>query len=129
MVKCLCLQQLWPCTIPRAGLEHFLNFSEQFLEIPWRCCLLLVFCSDGCHLNASPNEPKPDICQLHDGFWAARHNATRVIFPTSTFRVGGGVSLCTLALASLPLCTLASLPLLMLLTSCIPTPTVVFSYA
>lgn len=61
--------------------------------------LLLIFCSKGCHLNTRPNEPRPDTCQLHEGFAAAMHNVPGIIFPTSGFVVEGvGSSLCTLTL-------------------------------
>lgn len=54
--------------------------------------LLPVFCSKGCHLNTSPNEPRPDTCQLREGFSAAMHNVSGIIFPTSGFMVEGAES-------------------------------------
>lgn len=59
--------------------------------------LLLVFCFKGCHLNTNPNEPRPDTCQLQEGFSAAMHNVRGIIFPTRSFVVEeAGSSLCTL---------------------------------
>lgn len=100
MVKCPCLQQLWPCAIPQSWAWTLFKIqwivTQNTLEM-----LLLVFCSKGCHLNTSPNEPRPDTCQLHEGFSAAMHNVPGIIFPTSRFVVeGAGSSLCTLPVSS-----------------------------
>lgn len=80
--------------------------------------LLLVFCFDSCHFNASPNEPRPDTCQLRDGSGLPAQYP-RIISPPGTFGGEGGG------------CSGAHQPSLwlLLLTSYLPAPMVVFSYA
>lgn len=78
--------------------------------------LLLVFHSYGCHLNASPNEPRPDVHQLHDTFWAAMHNTAGIIRPP--VHSWGRGKLCVYHQA---------LPVLTLVTFYLPAPTVVSS--
>lgn len=59
VVQCLCFQQLWPCVIPQSWTWTLLKMQWNSIEM-----LSLFFHSVGCHLNASPNKPRPETCQL-----------------------------------------------------------------
>lgn len=93
VAECPSLQQICTCAIPQ-------RWTWTLFKIQWTVTqntlemLLLVFHPYGCHLNASPNEPRPDMHQLHDPFWAAMHNIAGIICPTSTAVGEGERALC-----------------------------------
>ena len=61
--KCLCLQQCWFCEIPQMWTWLPLTMKWTVPQNSFEM-LLLVSYSDGCHFNASPNELRPETCQL-----------------------------------------------------------------